>query len=30
MKVGVIRCRQTEDYRPGTTDLRAFESARCL
>ena len=24
MKVGVIRCRQTEDYCPGTTDFKSI------
>lgn len=24
MKVGIIRCMQTEDYCPGTTDFKAI------
>ncbi len=28
MKVGIIRCMQTEDYCPGTTDVRMVREKR--
>ena len=29
MKVGIIRCMQTEDYCPGTTDFKAIREKSC-
>ena len=30
MKVGIIRCMQTEDFLPGTTDFRMIREKRSL
>lgn len=30
MKVGIIRCQQTEDYCPGTTDFRMIREKQGL
>lgn len=29
MKVGIIRCMQTEDYCPGTTDFKVIRDKQC-
>lgn len=29
MKVGIVRCAQTEDYCPGTTDFRMIKERKC-
>lgn len=29
MKVGIIRCAQTEDYCPGTTDFKVIREHKC-